>query len=89
MLPESVIEVLLSWRGPFVGKKRKKIWNSIPLCIFWTVWKERNKLAFRGGSLDIQKFKIFFVSNLWCWARVYIGEETSSLLGFLEWLGST
>ena len=24
MFPESVIEVLLSWRGSFVGKKRKK-----------------------------------------------------------------
>ena len=29
---------------PFVGKKRKKIWKSIPLYIFWTVWKERNRL---------------------------------------------
>ena len=37
VFPETVKEVLLSWRGPFVGKKRKKIWNSIPLCIFWTV----------------------------------------------------
>ena len=69
-----------------MGKKRKKIWNSIPLYIFWTVWKERNRLAFRGGSLAIQKLKIFFAYNLWSWARVYMGEESSSLLGFLEWL---
>ena len=89
VFPESVLEVLLSWRGSFVRKKRKKIWNSIPLCIFWTVWKEKNRLAFRGGSLDIQKFKNFFVCNLWSWARVYIGEETYSLLGFLEWLAAT
>ncbi|WJZ83602.1 hypothetical protein VitviT2T_003270 [Vitis vinifera] len=89
VFPESVIEVLLSWRGSFVGKKRKKIWNSIPVCIFWTVWKERNRLAFRGGSLDIQKFKNSFVCNLWSWVRVYNGEETYSLLGFLEWLGTT
>ncbi|WJZ87793.1 hypothetical protein VitviT2T_007145 [Vitis vinifera] len=86
---ESVIEVLHGWRGSFVGKKRKKIWNSIPLCIFWTVWKERNRIVFRGGSLDIQKFKNSFVCNLWGWAKVYIGEETYSLLGFLEWLGTT
>ena len=72
-----------------MGKKRKKIWNSIPVCIFWTVWKERNRLAFRGGSLDIQKFKNFFVCNLWSWARVYIGEDTYSPLGFLEWLAAT
>ena len=34
VFPETVKEVLFCWRGPFVGKKRKKIWNSIPLCIF-------------------------------------------------------
>ena len=68
-----------------MGKKRKKIWNSIPLYIFWTVWKERNRLAFRGGrSLAIQKLKNSFVCNLWSWARVCIGEESLSLLGFLE-----
>ena len=54
-----------------------------------TVWKERNRLAFRGGSLVIQKLKNSFVCNLWNWARVYIGEESSSLLGFLEWLAAT
>ena len=31
-----------------MGKKRKKLWNFIPLFIFWTVWKEMNKLAFKG-----------------------------------------
>ena len=89
VFPEIVKEVLLSWRGPFVGKKRKKIWNSIPLCIFWTVWRERNRLAFRGGFLAIQKLKNSFICNLWSWARVYMEEESSSLLGFLEWLAAT
>ena len=72
-----------------MGKKRKKIWKSIPLCIFWTVWNKRNRLTFRGGVLDIQKLKNFFVCNLWSWARLYIGEESLFLLGFLEWLAST
>ncbi|KAL6339823.1 hypothetical protein AAG906_034911 [Vitis piasezkii] len=88
VLPETVKDMLFSWRGSFVGKKRKKIWTSIPLCIFWTVWKERNRIAFRGGYLSIQKLKNSFVCNLWSWARVYIGEESSSLRGFLEWLAS-
>ena len=47
-----------------------------------------NRLSFRGGSLDIQKLKNSFVCILWSWARVYIGEESSSLLGFLEWLAA-
>ena len=88
VFPETVKGVLTSWRGPFVGKKRKKIWKSIPLCIFWTVWKERNRLAFRGGELNIQKLKNSFVCSLWSWARLYIGKERMSLIGFLEWLAS-
>ena len=57
VFPESVKEVLCNWKGSFVGKKRKKLWKSIPLYIFWTIWKERNRLAFRGG-LAVQKLKL-------------------------------
>ena len=39
--PKTVKEAIYSWKGSFVGKKRKKQWNSIPLCIFWTMWKEK------------------------------------------------
>ena len=86
VFPERVKEALFCWQGSFVGKKRKKLWKSIPLCIFWTVWKERNRLAFRGGFLAIQTLKNSFVCNLWSWAKLYRGEESSSLLGFLEWI---
>ena len=69
-------------------KKRSKVWKLVPVCIFWTVWKERNRLAFRNGSLAVQRLKHYFVFNLWVWNNMYIGEEISSLIGFLEWLAS-
>ena len=72
-----------------MGKKRKKIWRSIPLFIFWTVWKERNRLTFRRGELAIQKIKNSFGCNVWGWAKLYSGAEPRSLIGFLEWLAST
>ncbi|RVW39006.1 putative ribonuclease H protein [Vitis vinifera] len=40
----SVKSTLLGWTGGFVGKRRKKAWQMAPLCIFWTVWKERNRI---------------------------------------------
>ena len=69
-----------------MGKKRKKICKSIPLCIFWTVWKERNRLAFKVGVLHIQKLKNFFVCNLWGWSSIHLGGVRSSwsLLFFVE-----
>ena len=50
---KEVKDLLLSWEGSFVGKKRRKICNSIPLYIFWTVWKERNRITFMDGTLAI------------------------------------
>ena len=49
VFPKIVKEAIYSWKGSFVGKKRKKLWNSINLCSFWTVWKERNRIAFKMG----------------------------------------
>ena len=51
---------LLDWDGSFVGKKRKKVWRTNHLCIFWTVWKVRNKIAFEDDTLCIKRLKEFF-----------------------------
>ncbi|RVW68652.1 Flowering time control protein FY [Vitis vinifera] len=88
VFPNSVKEVLSSWKDSFVGRKRKKVWKSIPLFIFWTIWKERNRLAFKGGVLAFQKLKTSFVYNFWGWAKVYIDMESNSLIDFLEWIAS-
>ena len=65
---------------------RRKIWKSISLCIFWFVWKERNCIVFRDQTLVVQWLKHSFVSNLWSWNILYLGEEFTSLIDFLEWL---
>ena len=65
------------------------MWKSIPACICWTVWKERNRIAFTDGITDIQKLKHSFVYNLWSLNSLYIGEEISSLIGFLEWVATS
>ena len=39
--------------------------------------------------LNVQKLKNFFVCNLWNWAKLYVGAEAFSLIGFLEWITST
>ena len=53
----SVLHVLLAWQGAAVGKKRKKIWMAAPLCLFRTLWPERNKVVFKNEVTSIQRIK--------------------------------
>ena len=61
VLSSSVRETLLNWHDSFVGKKRKKVWRVAPLHIFWTIWKARNRLAFKDDMLSIQQLKYSFI----------------------------
>ena len=71
-----------------MGKAHKKVWKMTPLCIFWTVWKERNMLAFDNEELSFQKLKNSFVCNPWSLVRVPIVLSASLLVSFIDWLGS-
>ena len=57
MFLSMVSETLLGWKGSFVGKKWLKLWKAAPLCIFWSIWKEKNRIAFEKGEIYIQRLK--------------------------------
>ena len=87
VLPSSVKEILLRWYGQFVGKKRLKVWRVAPICLFWTVWKERNRVAFENEDFSIQMMKFSFVINLWSWSKCNIVDGPNSLFNFFVWVG--
>ena len=80
--PFSVRHTLLSWQGARVRKKCKKLWRATPLCLFWTVWCERNKVTFDNEVFSVHRLKRS-PSN------VYRGDTYRHLLGFLTWMGYT
>ena len=88
VLPFSVRETLLSWNGFFMGKNRKKVWRAAPLHIFWTVWKERNRLAFKDESVSIQRLKHSFILTLWAEAKLFIDDCPLTIANVIDWLGS-
>ena len=84
---KSVYEALLSWQGSFAGKKRKKAWMAALLCIFWTIWHERNMIVFWNEEFSLHVMIYTFICNLWSWANVHSVDKHNSLLEFLNWLG--
>ena len=88
VFPNSVIQMLLSWQGASVGKKRKNIWMAAPVCLFWIVWHNRNLLVFEDKATSDQRTKFLFLSKLWTLANTHSVEKTNSLVDFLTWLGT-
>ena len=66
-----------------MGKKHKKAWRTAPLCLFWTVWHERNRVVFDNEVFSKYRLKSSFICNFWSWYNVYSGDRDMSLLDFL------
>ena len=88
VLPLSARDTLLGWHGSFVGKKRRNAWMAAPLCLFWSVWKKRNRIAFDNEVISIQMMKYSFVCNLWSWSKSCLDVGPLPLINFFYWLGS-
>ena len=74
----------LSWDSFRVGKKRRKVWQVGPSCLFRTIWKTRNGIAFNDDVLSIQKLKTLFVSRLWLETKLSIEDVPSTLVAFID-----
>ena len=89
VLPLLVGDTLSGWCGFNLGKKRRKVWKTTPLFIFWAVWKERNRIAFDNEKLSIHRLKNSFVCNLWLWTKSVVNDGPLPLLSFFDWLGAS
>ena len=87
VFPLKVRQLLIVWQSASVGRKRKRVWLAAPLCLFWTLWKERNRVDFENEAPSAHRMKSVFWFTLWSWAKLYSVDNLNSLVGFLSWLG--
>ena len=53
------------------------VWKLIPLAIWWSVWKERNRRVFEGKDLSLHDFKLYFLRILYSWSQAL--DESANL----------
>ena len=87
VFPLTVRQSLLAWQCAKVGRKRKRVWMAAPRCLFWTLWKERNRAAFENKIPSVQRLKSIFVCTLWSWAKLNSNDNLDSFVDFFTWLG--
>ena len=67
-------------------KNAKKIWLAVPIILFWSIWRERNRAVFDEGVPSTQKMKNSFVYTMWFWTSVLSDYQGSHIIEGLSML---
>ncbi len=86
-MPQRVLDLLFGWRNWF-GKLHSSIWNLVPSCLMWTLWRERNSRTFEEKSSTPDQLLEVFVNSLFDWARTWGFSAASSVPEFVVSLHS-
>lgn len=87
VMANSVKRMLSSWRCRAICEKKRKPWQAVPHCVICTIWRIRNKIAFKEAELDIQKLKLEALMYLWQWVKDFGGDKTNVFVNFICWPG--
>ena len=79
----SVLDHVAGWRNWF-GKHYSEVWNLVPACVMWSLWRERNKRTFEDVELSTTKLIESCMGALFEWSRGWGFSTASSVGGFLD-----
>jgi hypothetical protein len=82
VLPSQVSDVSFGWWNWF-GKRSSGVWNLIPSCLMWTIWRERNSRTFENKETPLAKIIELFFGSLYDWSRAWGLTSSPSVGEFL------
>jgi hypothetical protein len=68
----------VGWLNWF-GKHSSDVWNLAPLCVMWSLWRERNNRTFENVKHSVGWLIEFCMCSLFDWSRTW-GFTTSTLV---------
>ena len=82
VMPDTIVSLLFAWRN-WLGTHSSKVWNMVPACLMWLVWKECNAQTFEDIERPIDMLKNLLARTLFEWSRIWGLTHCSSLSDFL------
>ncbi len=67
VMPHTVLELLSCWRRRASQRGHSAIWNAIPLCLMWLLWRERDRRAFEASKCHTLELKMLCPQILFDW----------------------
>ena len=75
--PFLVKDLILGWLQLPLRKKDAKLWRTVPLCLIWAIWKERNRVVFEDEAFSKTRLKSCFLFSFSSWASLVHDVEDS------------
>jgi hypothetical protein len=79
-----VLDLMACWKGQRGNKMVMEVWKMAPLCLMWTIWKERNARCFEDTELTMAELSNRFLKLLFLWAGVLSIPQVSNMQQFVE-----
>ena len=83
VLSGKVADLLFSWWNG-LGRHSSDIWNIVPVCLMWTIWKERNQHTFDDVSRLDSHILEGFILPLFDWSRAWGFSTSTSISEFIS-----
>ena len=83
-VPSCTVSNFLFSLWKWLGKNASYIWNLVPLCLIWCIWKEHNRRTFEDLNRSENQMLALFSGSLFDWARVWGLTSSDSLPLFLS-----
>ena len=85
VMPRRIVDVLACWQGRLGRHKNWVLWNAIPHCVLWCIWRERNDRTFEGCERNILDLKILLLRTLFDWMTATSLFSFSNFLEFFDY----
>ena len=64
------------WKSILVRKSERKAWRAAPFCLFWAIWKERNRVMFENEEFSLNRLRSTFVYPFCSWAGAVVNSNS-------------
>jgi hypothetical protein len=83
VLPSQVKELIEGWFGGLPKHRLSRIWNIVPHCLMWSLWREQNLRTFEDSETSLTDLKMQFFRMLFEWTQAMNCFSFSSFHDFL------
>jgi hypothetical protein len=86
VMPSGVMDLLSCWGHSCCNVRIRKIWDLIPSCVFWCLWRERNSRSFEGKENNLMEIKLIFIRTLMEWSKAAGATPCTTVLDFISFI---